>query len=138
MTTKPSPVSSPFDTFIGTGVELASAEKVITHTPVRPELLQPHGIVHGGLIATLAETAASMGAGRASHTGAAVGQSNHTEFLRPATPRSEVLTATATPITSGRRVQVWEVSVTDKQGLEIARSVVRLFNVNPPRPTPSQ
>lgn len=138
MTTKPSPVSSPFDALIGTGVELASAEKVITHTPIRPELLQPHGIVHGGLIATLAETAASMGAGRASPTGAAVGQSNHTEFLRPAMPAGRILTATATPITGGRRVQVWEVSITDQEGYEIARSVVRLFNVNPPRPTPSQ
>lgn len=138
MSHKHNPVGSPFDTLLGTGVELASPEKVITHTPIRPDLLQPHGIVHGGLIATLAETAASMGAGRASPTGAAVGQSNHTEFLRPATPNSAVLTATATPITSGRRVQVWEVSVTDRAGLEIARSVVRLFNVNPPRQTLSQ
>lgn len=138
MTTKPSPVSSPFDALIGTGVELASAEKVITRTPIRPELLQPHGIVHGGLIATLAETAASIGAGRASPTGTAVGQSNHTEFLLPAVPRGKVLTATATPITSGRRVQVWEVSITVEGGFEIARSVVRLFNVNPPRSAPSQ
>lgn len=135
MNSKPSPVSSPFDTLLGTGVEVASAERVVTHTPIRNELMQPYGIVHGGVLATLAETAASMGAGRASHTGVAVGQSNHTEFLRPANPKSGVLTATATPISSGRRVQIWEVSITDQQGQEIARSMVRLLNVNPPTPS---
>ena len=85
MSNPPTPVNSPFDMLLGTGVEVATAERVVTHTTLRPQLMQPHGIVHGGLLATLAETAASVGAGRASPSGAAVGQSNHTEFLRPAT-----------------------------------------------------
>lgn len=133
MSNPPTPVNSPFDMLLGTGVKVATAKRVVTHTTLRPQLMQPHGIVHGGLLATLAETAASVGAGRASPSGAAVGQSNHTEFLRPATRESAVLTATATPITVGRRVQVWEVRITDQPGQEIARSTVRLFNVNPPR-----
>lgn len=136
MSNTPKPVSSPFDLLVGTGVEIASAERVVTHTTIRPELMQPHGIVHGGVLATLAETAASIGAGRASPAGAAVGLSNHTEFLRPAIPESVVLTATATPVSVGRRVQLWEVSITDQSGHAIAHSTVRLFNVNPPKPAP--
>ncbi|WP_336249035.1 PaaI family thioesterase [Stomatohabitans albus] len=131
-------VNSPFDRLIGTTIESAGPTQVITSTPIRPDLTQPHGFVHGGLLATLSETAASIGAGRASPSGSAVGQSNHTEFLRPATPESKVLTATATPIRVGRQVQIWEVRITDQRALEIARSTIRLFNVNPPRSAPAQ
>lgn len=121
---------SPFDGLIGNEVQTLTPDLVITKTPLRAHHGQPYGHVHGGMLATLAETAASIGAGKASPTGAAVGQSNHTEFLRAAPLTVSHLVTTATPAHKGRSVQVWNVVITDPDGREIAQSVIRLFNVD--------
>ena len=54
----------------------------------------------------------------------AVGQSNHTHFLRPAT--EGVIHAEGTPIHIGRTSWVWDVSFTDDEGRLCAASRVTL------------
>jgi len=110
-------------------VEL-SADRTTVRIPVTERLMQPHGIVHGGVHAALVETAASAAATAWwGERGPVVGVSNQTDFLRPA--RDGHLDATATPLHRGRLQQLWEVHVTDATGRLVARGQVRLQNLGP-------
>src|SRR4029450_7140511 len=86
-----------FITLLGTRPEEATADRVVLTCPVTPDLHQPFGLVHGGVYATLAETAASVaGALWFGDQGKVVGVSNHTDFLRAV--REGGLRAEATPL----------------------------------------
>ena len=82
---------------------------------VAPKLLQPYGVVHGGVYATLAETVCS----KATHEGVredgrvAFGQSNHATFLR--TISEGHVNATARARHRGRTTWVWQVEITDDE-----------------------
>jgi 1,4-dihydroxy-2-naphthoyl-CoA hydrolase len=58
-------------------------------------------------------------------TSSVVGLENHTSFVRAV--RDGTLRATATPITRGRRSQLWEVVVRDAGGKTVATGRVRLL-----------
>jgi uncharacterized protein (TIGR00369 family) len=104
------------------------ADRTILTCEITQELLQPYGIVHGGVHSSIVETAASIGAALwFGDRGNVVGVANHTNFLRAA--RSGTLTATATPIHRGRTQQLWQVAITDDAGRDIARGEVRLANL---------
>ena len=135
---------SPFDALIGVLVDDVSPQRVVVRLPVRGHLHQPAGVVHGGVYATLAEGAASIGAtlwlvSRApqdpgdDRPPSAVGVSNHTDFLRPV--REGQLVATATPLQQGQRMQVWQIAITtaDDERL-VAHAKVRLANIEGGRP----
>jgi len=122
----PDRVSTPFDDLLGGQVVEGSAERVVYRLPITPKLHQPYGLVHGGVYASIAETAASFGAAMASPHGA-VGVSNLTDFLSAV--RDGVLTATATPLSVGRTLQLWEVAITDDTGKLVAHSKVKLYNL---------
>lgn len=107
-------------------VEL-SPDRVTATYEVRPELLQPFGIVHGGVHCAVVESLASTGAGLWFQDGHVVGVNNSTDFLRAA--REGVLTGEATPIHRGRTQQLWLVTITDEQSRPIARGQVRLQNI---------
>jgi 1,4-dihydroxy-2-naphthoyl-CoA hydrolase len=105
----------------------ATRSEVSATLEVRPDHLQAYGIVHGGVHAGLIETLASVGAaidvmpeGRT-----VVGLENHTSFIRAV--RGGVLRATATPISRGRRSQVWEAQVFGDDGKLAATGRVRLL-----------
>ena len=116
----------------------ATAQRVVLTVEVDDRHRQPYGLVHGGVYCAMAETAASVGAALASadldDARGAVGVSNRTDFLRAT--REGTLTATATPLQVGRRLQLWQVrTTTDDGGDDVAHSLVRLSNVRrPPRP----
>ena len=76
---------------------------------------QPFGVVHGGAFAALAETLASAATCAAVQAdgNAAVGQSNHTSFLRPVAQGS--VRAQAQCRHRGRTSWVWEVELTDDE-----------------------
>ena len=84
--------------------------------PVSDSILQPAGLVHGGVYAALAESMCS----RATWLGvrddgmAAMGQSNNATFLRPITKGN--VNAVATPRHQGRTSWVWDVEITDDDG----------------------
>lgn len=93
-----------WDGELGTEIVAASGQQVVLKLRIGPRHLQPYGIVHGGVWAALAETAASIGASLNSSK-QVVGIENHTSFLR-AIAEGEV-TVTADPIHPGRSTQVW-------------------------------
>lgn len=122
----------PFDSLLGTEVVSASADRVELALQVADHHKQPYGLVHGGVYASLAETAASFGAALGSPSGGAVGLSNHTDFLTAT--RGGRLRVVATPLHTGRRIQLWEVRITRDDGRLAAHSKVRLFNVEAEAP----
>ena len=113
---------------LGIRIEEASGDRVVLTCPVTPDMHQPFGLVHGGVYATLAETAASVaGASWFGDRGKVVGVSNHTDFLRAV--REGGLRAEATPLSRGRTTQLWQVEISDDQGRLVAHAKVRLQNV---------
>jgi 1,4-dihydroxy-2-naphthoyl-CoA hydrolase len=118
-----------FIKLVGVRVAEAGGDRVVLTCPVTPDLHQPFGLVHGGVYATLAETAASVGGSLwFGDQGKVVGVSNHTDFLR-AVRRGE-LRAEATPLSRGRTTQLWQVEIADEQGRLIAHAKVRLQNLS--------
>lgn len=116
-----------WDGHMGTEIVSASGQEVVLRLRIGPQHLQPYGIVHGGVWAALAETAASIGASL-NRSWQVVGLENHTSFLR-AIGAGEV-TVTARPIHPGRSTQVWDVVISDPGHGElgpVARSTVRLY-----------
>jgi uncharacterized protein (TIGR00369 family) len=121
-------------TYVGhTGIELTDASP--GHAEGRLEINenhhQPYGVVHGGVYCTMIETLASTGAAlwaMAEGMAGAVGVSNKTDFLRPAT--NGVLLGRATPIHRGRTQQLWQVDIVrEGDGKLVAQGQVRLQNV---------
>lgn len=117
---------------IGLIYDDASGELVTAHLDVTPAHHTPVGIVHGGVYASLVESAASLGAwlAVADEGRFAVGVSNTTDFLRP--HRLGRLDVRATPVQQGRTLQLWVVEITDAEGKLVARGQVRLFNQTAP------
>jgi 1,4-dihydroxy-2-naphthoyl-CoA hydrolase len=113
---------------LGIRIEEASGDRVVLACPVSPDLFQPYGLVHGGVHATLAETAASVGGALwFGDQGAVVGVSNHTDFVRAV--RDGRLRAEATPLARGRTTQLWQVVISDETGRLVAHAKVRLQNL---------
>ena len=107
-----------------------TGSRVVIRLTVGPHLLQPFGILHGGVYCSLVESAASMGASAwYAERGRVVGMSNQTDFLRPV--RAGVVTATAQPLHQGRTTQLWEVYIRDEDDRVVARGQVRIANLSP-------
>ena len=113
---------SGFDALYGLDVLEVSDELVRAQVPVRDELRQPLGLVHGGVLASIAETLASLGtlAVVMPEGNAAMGQSNHTTFLRPITEGT--IHARATRRHRGRTTWIWDVELADDAGRVCAMS----------------
>lgn len=105
-----------FDRLYGLQVESWDEEEVRASIPVRDELKQPAGLVHGGLYAAVAESLASMGTAFAvmPEGNMAVGQSNATSFLRPIT--AGTVHAVARRRHRGRTSWLWDVEISDDDG----------------------
>lgn len=116
-----------FDAAMGVRIVRASTDEVVLEYEVGPQHLQPYGIVHGGLHCAMVETACSTGAGlntRERGQGV-VGIENHTSFIRAV--RSGRIEVRATPITRGRRSQVWEAVARNEDGQIVSTGRVRLL-----------
>jgi 1,4-dihydroxy-2-naphthoyl-CoA hydrolase len=102
------------------GVEVVSVSptRVELRLEVGPRVHQPYGLLHGGVSALLAESAASIGAATAAPEGhGVVGIELNASHVR--SMREGILTAVATPVRVGRRVQVWAIDLTDEGGRTI-------------------
>lgn len=102
------------------GVEIVevNVDKVVMSVEVSPKVHQPYGLLHGGVSALLAESAASFGGAiNVQPDQIVVGTELNCSHLR--SMASGVLTATATPVRKGRRVQVWAINLTDQDGRQI-------------------
>jgi uncharacterized protein (TIGR00369 family) len=113
---------------LGLSFEKVEPDQVVIVWDVTPALHQPYGIVHGGVYASVVETAASIGAAVwLGDRGQVVGVSNHTDFLRAV--RTGRLRAVGEPIHRGRLQQLWLVEIRDEQERLVARGEVRLQNI---------
>lgn len=105
-----------------------SAEEVRLRMVIGPEHLQPQGLVNGGVLCALVETAGSLGAGLNVAPGKfVVGVENHTSFLRPA--RLGTLLAVARPLHIGGRSQLWTTDVSNDADELVASGRLRLMSV---------
>jgi uncharacterized protein (TIGR00369 family) len=121
-------MSGGLDGTLGVEVLEASADRVVLGAAIAPQLLQPYGIVHGGVYCSMVESAASIGAALwFGDRGNVVGVANSTNFLRAA--REGRLTATAEPIHRGRTQQLWRVTITGVDDRMLAVGEVRLANI---------
>jgi uncharacterized protein (TIGR00369 family) len=108
--------TSGFDGLIGLEIMEAGEELVVARVPVRDELKQQFGLVHGGVYAAIAESVASLATGVAvaADGRVAMGLANQTSFLRPVTEGT--IHARAVRKHAGRTTWVWEVEMSDDRG----------------------
>ena len=122
---------APFDKEIGLVFTELSPDRARAQLDVAPKLLQPMGIVHGGVYCSMVESMASVAAYTwltAKGGGSVVGVNNNTDFLRAIS--SGTVTAVSTPIHRGRRQQLWLITITDEDDRMVARGQVRLQNIS--------
>ncbi len=113
---------------MGVTITKATADEVRCELTIGPQHLQGYGIVHGGVHCGLIESLASIGAALYAlpRNQSVVGLENNTSFIR-AVRAGAKLTAVATPVTRGRKTQVWEAKVQDGDGRVVATGRVRLL-----------
>lgn len=105
-----------FDAQYGLEILGVTDEEVRAQVRVRPQILQPAGLVHGGVYASMAESMASIATWMAVAPGGrtAQGLSNQTSFLRPITEGT--VHGIGRRRHRGRTTWIWEVDFTDDQG----------------------
>jgi 1,4-dihydroxy-2-naphthoyl-CoA hydrolase len=127
------PATIGFDALYGLELLAMDDESVSAQVAVRDELLQPAGLVHGGVFASIAESICSIATWRAVQADgrSAQGLSNQTSFLRPIT--GGTIHATAKRRHRGRTTWVWEVDITDDEGrlCALVRMTVAVRELSP-------
>lgn len=126
----PPDFAAPFDREIGLQFTELSPDGARAQLEVTPKLLQPMGLVHGGVYCSMIESMASVAAYTWLATrggGNVVGVNNNTDFLRSI--GSGMVYGTVEPIHRGRSQQLWLVTITDSDERVVARGQVRLQNV---------
>lgn len=119
-----------FDVELGLQFTELTPDTARAQLEVTPKLLQPMGLVHGGVYCSMIESMASTAAYTWLATrggGNVVGVNNNTDFLRAIS--SGMVYGAAEPIHRGRRQQLWLVTVTDADDRLLARGQVRLQNL---------
>jgi uncharacterized protein (TIGR00369 family) len=125
--------AAPFDNEIGLVFTELTPDVARAQLEVQPKLLQPTGIVHGGVYCSMIESMASVAAHswlNANGGGSVVGVNNNTDFLRAI--HSGMVYGIAEPLHRGRRQKLWLVSISDTDDRALARGQVRLQNLEPP------
>jgi acyl-CoA thioesterase len=98
---------------------------------VRPEMVNGHGLCHGGIIFTLADSAFAFACN--SHGEPMVAAGASIEFLAPASA-GELLTALATEVSRGARHGIYDVRVTKNSGEAVALFRGRCARLRLPTP----
>ncbi|MEE6177432.1 PaaI family thioesterase [Mycobacterium sp. 050134] len=123
--------TAPFDTELGLRFTEVTPDGARAELEVQPKLLQPMGLVHGGVYCSIVESMASVSAyawlNAQGGGGNVVGVNNNTDFLRSI--GSGMVYGTTEPIHRGRRQQLWLVTITDDKDRVVARGQVRLQNL---------
>jgi 1,4-dihydroxy-2-naphthoyl-CoA hydrolase len=106
---------SNFDVHVGTEWIRLDPEDARARIELRDELLQPYGILHGGVYSTLVESLCSYATASAVAGDGmiAMGQSIEVSFLRPVT--SGHAEARGVARHRGRSTWVWQVEIVDDE-----------------------
>ena len=115
-----------FDDFINHEILEISENYIKSSLIVEDYHKQPMGMVHGGVIDTMAEASISYAA-YYTQEGTWVGVNNNTDFIKAVTEGTII--CDATPIKLGKRSQIWEAILTNNDEV-CARSTVRLTNID--------
>ena len=109
-------IEETLDSHLGFEIIEVKEDSARGRVPVTNRLLQPYGLVHGGVYAALAESLASVATAAAvwEDGNIAVGLSNATSFVRPAT--AGTVHAAAVRRHRGRTTWIWDVDMTDDDG----------------------
>jgi 1,4-dihydroxy-2-naphthoyl-CoA hydrolase len=113
MASSPLKRPSPFDELVGTEWLDDDPAQARVRLPIRDELRQPIGLMHGGVLSTLVESVCSRATALAvvEEGMAAMGQSINVSFIRPITEGAADVRARARH--RGRTTWVWAVEVFD-------------------------
>tara|TARA_A100001388_G_scaffold267686_1_gene242063 strand:+ start:1079 stop:1459 length:381 start_codon:yes stop_codon:yes gene_type:complete len=114
-----------FDDFINHEILEISENYIKSSLIVEDYHKQPMGMVHGGVIDTMAEASISYAA-YYTQEGTWVGVNNNTDFIKAVTEGTII--CEATPIKLGKRSQIWEAILSNNDEV-CARSTVRLTNI---------
>lgn len=116
-----------WNTAMGLKFVVATEDECVGELVIAPIHTQPYGIVHGGVHCGIIEAACSTGAAvvAMARGQSVVGLENATSFVTAV--RSGTLKVTATPVTRGRKTQVWQAVVTNEEGRTCATGRVRLL-----------
>lgn len=108
--------SETLDSHLGFEIIDIKEDSARGRVPVSNRVVQPYGLVHGGVYAALAESLASVATVTAvwDDGNIAVGLSNQTNFVRPAIEGH--VNASATRRHRGRTTWIWDVDMTDDDG----------------------
>ena len=122
----PVPPDETFDALVGLRRLEITADSARGEVTVRREIMQPWGLVHGGVYASIAESLASWATAMAVVPSGemAMGQANSTNFLRPILEGT--IHALATRRHRGRTSWIWDVDITDDAGRLCATSRVTI------------
>ncbi|MEY4513794.1 MAG: hypothetical protein RLZZ450_5916 [Pseudomonadota bacterium] len=106
-------------------------DEVVAELKVSEKHYQPMGIVHGGVYCSMVETVCSVGAftHASKHGLMIVGVDNQTSFLKAT--RTGTLRASARPLVTGQRTQLWEANIHDESGKLVSTGRVRLVCLEP-------
>ncbi|MBR0208863.1 MAG: PaaI family thioesterase [Oscillospiraceae bacterium] len=117
---------NPFVRLVGVEIEEVAPDRSRLRLAIRPESLNPHGLVHGGALFTLADNAAGCAAstdGRAYVT-----QSGDIHFLR--VQSSGTVVAESRVLHRGRSTVLVEVSLLGEEGKLMATASFSYFCVD--------
>jgi uncharacterized protein (TIGR00369 family) len=114
--------SVPYARFLGLELGEIKGGEATIHLKVRNELKQNQGVVHGGAIASLIDTASAFAIVTRLEPGERVTTTDLTiHYLRPVTEGD--MTASARIVRGGRRLFVISVEVWDSQQVLIATAI---------------
>lgn len=102
---------------LGIGVAVVQPGRATLSMAVRDDMLNGHGICHGGLIATLADTCFAYACNSYDELTVASGFS--VELMAPGR-LDDMLTASAVEVSKGGRIGLYDVTVTNQRDERIA------------------
>lgn len=114
-----------FDATLGLRYTHITRGEVRAMVRVTPSLLQPWGLVNGGVYCSIAESVGSI-AGVVQAGEVVVGVNNNTDFIKSVT--NGIIEAHAKPIQSGRRSQIWNIELRH-EGKLVALSKLRTMTL---------
>ena len=113
--------SMPFAKLVGVEITSATPEAIEGYLDVRDDLCTTGGIIHGGAVMAFADAMGAVGAFVALPEGAkgTTTIESKTNFLGAA-KIGERVTAVSKPLSIGRRISVWQTTMTRPDGKPIA------------------
>ena len=113
--------SMPFAKLVGVEITSATPEAIEGYLDVRDDLCTTGGIIHGGAVMAFADAMGAVGAFVALPEGAkgTTTIESKTNFLGAA-KIGERVTAVSKPLSIGRRVSVWQTTMTRPDGKPVA------------------